>query len=97
MASGDVVADIYTTTTNFQPSVGVQICITQFLTDDENGISGVGDINTSGSRFSFTSSTGHSNDMRFWNGFVNKFLISNSSYVRFEHSGGYMGFSGIEI
>ena len=48
MASGDVVSDIYTSATTFQPASGVQICITQFLTTDENRLLGRGDIDTSG-------------------------------------------------
>ena len=47
MASGDVVGDIYTSATTFQPAAGVQICITQFLATDENRLLGRGDIDTS--------------------------------------------------
>jgi hypothetical protein len=101
MASGDVVSDMYTTTTSFQPAVGVSICITQFLTwNDTAFIKGKGDIDTNGYPLTFTSSTGHNTDMRFWNGFVQKFFINNDSYLEFVPSAdpnSHIGFLGIEI
>ena len=97
MSSGDVVSDIYTSATTFQPASGVQICITQFLTTDENRLLGRGDIDTSGTFLYFQTATGQSYDMRLWNGYVHKFLISNSSYVYFDLAGGYVGFLGLEI
>jgi len=97
MASGDVVGDIYTSATTFQPAAGVQICITQFLATDENRLLGRGDIDTSTTFLYFQTPTGQSYDMRLWNGNVHKFLISNTSYVYFDFAGGYAGFVGIEI
>ncbi len=96
MASGDVVGDIYTSATTFQPSAGTQICITQFITTAENRVLGRGDINTTAA-LEFTTATGQSNNMRLWNGNIHKFLISNTSYVYFDLSGGSVGFVGIEI
>ena len=103
MASGDVVSDVYNAVaTTFQPAVGVTICITQFLTWNDTGlIIGKGDIDTNGYPFVFTSSTGHNQDMRFWNGFVQKFFINNASYLEFvpnvADANSKIGFIGIEI
>jgi|TARA_R110000824_G_scaffold5098_1_gene23737 hypothetical protein len=102
MASGDVVSDMYSVATNFQPAVGVSICITQFLTWNDTGtIVGKGDIDTGGYPLVFTIGNGSGNsDMRFWNGFVQKFFITNASYLEFKPNAGspqYVGFLGIEI
>ena len=60
-----------------------------------------GDIDTGGYPFVFTSSTGHNQDMRFWNGFIQKFFINNASYLEFEPNtadpNSRIGFIGIEI
>jgi len=98
MALGDLVSAIYTTSTTFQPASGVQLVITQFLATDDNRLMGRGDIDTSSTNIAFTSSTGNSSGIRFFNGFIQKFFIDNSSYLRFDAGSGvgYFGFSGIQ-
>lgn len=96
LAAGDMVSDIYTSASTFQPAAGVEICITQFLTTDENRVLGRGDTDTSSTFLYFSSSTGHSYDMRFWNSFIHKYFISNSSYIYLDMAGGYVGFIGVQ-
>jgi len=100
MAVGEVVSDMFSVATDFQPAVGVSIMITQFLCwNDPCNIRGRGDIDTGAFDMAFTSSTGTSTSMNVWNGFVHKFPINNSSYLHFipTTTPGNVGFSGIQI
>ena len=100
MAVGDLVSNVYENTvgTAFQPAASVQICITQFITNDAGYLLGMGDIDTGTNTLNFTSSTGETNNMRYYNGFIHKWFIDNSSYLSFVSNavGQWTGFTGIQ-
>lgn len=98
MAIGDIVSNIYTADTTFQPAATVQIYISAYLANGQWTLDGVGDIDTVGNAFSFGVNT--ATDTQRLTQFVNtpKIFIDNSSYLTFDLIGasGYGGFTGIQ-
>tara|TARA_R110000787_G_scaffold124745_1_gene235807 strand:+ start:1072 stop:1401 length:330 start_codon:yes stop_codon:yes gene_type:complete len=102
MAVGDLVSDSQNVTFTFQPAAGIQICITQFLTNSDGGnsrISGLGDIDTLGGTLQTRrdDTVNGTYYVSSWSGNNFKFFIDNSSYLSFAaYSGAYTGYSGIQ-
>ncbi len=102
MASGDVFADMYTSSSNFsvQPAAGVQVMITQIFTSN----SGSGNFYPQNGSGSFKAQfdgggAGASYGLAFFfNGGNNKIFITNSEYFSLR-SAGALGFAytGVEM
>ena len=100
MTSGDVVSQVSSSSFTFQPASSVTVCCTTFFATGAWGLRGRGNINTSSSNIPLgAGSENYKHDtMNYWvwgrGGF--KFFIDNSSYIYFQSSSGYGGFSGIQ-
>jgi len=101
MAVGDVVGQVYSTTTTFQPAAGVTICITQFIQVLSSAkIYGRGSYDTGAYAITYASPTGDSNSMRLWQNQKQCLFLDNTRYLEFNTGGvanTYSGFTGIQI
>lgn len=101
MAVGDVVGEIYSTTTTFQPAAGVTISITQFMAVGGNArIYGKGSYDTGANAISYASATSDSNSIRLWQNQKQCLFLDNTRYLEFSTGGTastYSGFTGIQI
>jgi hypothetical protein len=97
MAVGDVVSQAQNSSFTFQPASGVQVCITQIVSQGgtATAIEGRGSINTGSAYLSV--SNGATDNTQGRNYLPNiKFFIDNASYLYFFGSSAYIGFSGIQ-
>jgi len=100
MATGDVVSNVTVDSYTFQPAAGVNICISQFISDNYNNVvRGRGDIDFAAYDMEFAFNTNsNTNSIRWWNLMGMKFFISNTAYLYFFNvAGRRSGFSGIQL